>query len=46
VLIFYFLFLFVLGATYLGWSVQHLLALAGFVAYHLDAAHFHPRCAV
>uniref|UniRef100_A0A7S3U530 CAAX prenyl protease 2/Lysostaphin resistance protein A-like domain-containing protein n=1 Tax=Emiliania huxleyi TaxID=2903 RepID=A0A7S3U530_EMIHU len=26
-----------------GWSSQHLLALAGFLAYHLDALHFAPR---
>jgi hypothetical protein len=26
-----------------GWSVQHLLALLGFVAYHLDAVHSEPR---
>jgi hypothetical protein len=29
--------------AFAGWGVQRLLALAGLVAYHLDAIHFEPR---
>lgn len=32
-----------INATFAGWSVQHLIALAGFVVYHMDMGHFHPR---